>query len=113
MGEDSRSSRDVDWGVLEIDGEQGMRDASGRRGNIPYSGAKRAQREVRCCLRGDGDGDEYRADGPHGKMIEQQHLYGILDRLSDLRLEQLSVKSLPKGTEDGAANSPPMTSPDH
>jgi hypothetical protein len=46
-------------------------------------------------------------------MIEQQHLYGILDRVSGLRLEQLSVKSLPKGTEDGAANSQPMTSLDH
>jgi hypothetical protein len=34
MGEDRRPSRDVSWGVMEIDGEQEMRDASGRRENL-------------------------------------------------------------------------------
>jgi hypothetical protein len=48
-----------------------------------------------------------------GKIIDQPHLYGILDRLSGLGLELLSVECLPKGTEDDAANSPPMTRPEH
>ena len=48
-----------------------------------------------------------------GKIIDQPHLYGILDRLSGLGLELLSVKCLPEGTEDDAANSPPITRPGH
>ena len=48
-----------------------------------------------------------------GKIIDQPHLYGILDRLSGLGLELLSVECLPEGTEDDAANSPPMTKPGH
>jgi len=47
------------------------------------------------------------------EAVEQPHLYGILDRLSGLGLELLSVKCLPEGTEDDAANSPPMTRPGH
>jgi hypothetical protein len=48
-----------------------------------------------------------------GKIIDQSHLYGILDRLSGLGLELLSVECLPEETEDDAANSPPMTRPGH
>ena len=48
-----------------------------------------------------------------GKIIDQPHLYGILDRLSALGLELLSVQCLPEGTEDDAANSPPMSRPGH
>ena len=48
-----------------------------------------------------------------GKIIDQPHLYGILDRLSGLGLELLGVECLPEGTEDDAANSPPMTEPGH
>src|SRR5215212_5602195 len=48
-----------------------------------------------------------------GKIIDQPHLYGILDRLSDLGLELLSVECLSEGTEEDAANSPPMTRPGH
>src|SRR5215212_10060693 len=44
-----------------------MRYAPGRRKSLPDSSAKRAQREVHCCLRGDGDGDKERADGPYGR----------------------------------------------
>jgi hypothetical protein len=32
-----------------------------------------------------------------GKIIDQPHLYGILDRLSSLGLELLSVECLPEG----------------
>jgi hypothetical protein len=46
-----------------------------------------------------------------GKIIDQPHLYGILERVSSLGLELLSVECLPEGTEDDAANSPPMTKP--
>jgi hypothetical protein len=46
-----------------------------------------------------------------GKLIDQPHLYGILERVSGLGLELLSVECLPEGTEDDAANSPPMTKP--
>jgi hypothetical protein len=41
-----------------------------------------------------------------GKIIDQPHLYGILERVSGLGLELLSVECLPEGTEDDAANSP-------
>ena len=46
-----------------------------------------------------------------GKIIDQPHLYSILERVSGLGLELLSVECLPEGTEDDAANSPPMTKP--
>jgi hypothetical protein len=46
-----------------------------------------------------------------GKIIDQPHLYGILDRLSGLGLELLGVECLPEGTEDDAANSPLMVRP--
>ena len=48
-----------------------------------------------------------------GKVIDQPHLYGILNRLSGLGLELLNVECLPEGAEDDAANSPPMTRPGH
>ncbi len=48
-----------------------------------------------------------------GNIIDQPHLYGILDRLGGLGLELLSVECLPEGTEDDATNSPPMTKPGH
>ena len=48
-----------------------------------------------------------------GKLIDQPHLYGILDRLSGLGLELLSVECLPEGTEADTADSPPMTKPGH
>ena len=48
-----------------------------------------------------------------GEIIDQPHLYGILDRLSGLGLELLSVQCLPEGTEDDAANAPPMIRPGH
>jgi hypothetical protein len=35
-----------------------------------------------------------------GKIKDQPHLYGILDRLSGLGLELLSVECLPEGTQD-------------
>ena len=48
-----------------------------------------------------------------GKVIDQPHLHGILDRLCGLGLELLSVECLPEGTKDDAANPPPMTKPGH
>jgi hypothetical protein len=48
-----------------------------------------------------------------GKIIDQPHLYGILDRLSGLGLELLSVECLPEGTPDDAGSSRPMTKPGH
>lgn len=48
-----------------------------------------------------------------GKIIDQPRLYGILNRVSGLGLELLSVECLPEGTEDDAANSPPITKPGH
>ena len=46
-----------------------------------------------------------------GKIIDQPHLYGILDRLSALGLELLSVQCLPGGIPDDAGSLPPMTKP--
>jgi hypothetical protein len=46
-----------------------------------------------------------------GEIIDQPHLYGILDRLSGLGLELLSVQCLPEGSQDDAGSSPPMTKP--
>jgi hypothetical protein len=48
-----------------------------------------------------------------GKVIDQPHLYGILDRLSGLGLELLSVQCLPEATRDEAGSSPPVTRPGH
>ena len=48
-----------------------------------------------------------------GKVIDQPHLYGILDRLSGLGLELLSVQCLPEGTQDDAGSSPSTTKPGH
>jgi hypothetical protein len=48
-----------------------------------------------------------------GKIIDQPHLYGILDRLSGMGLELLSVQCLPEGTRDEAGSSPPVTRPGH
>ncbi len=46
-----------------------------------------------------------------GKIIDQPHLYGILDRLSGMGLELLSVQCLPEGTQKDAGSSPPTTEP--
>ena len=46
-----------------------------------------------------------------GKIIDQPHLYGILDRLSGLGLELLSVQCLPEEAQDDAGSTPPMTKP--
>ena len=48
-----------------------------------------------------------------GKIMDQPHLYGILDRLSGMGLELLSVQCLPEGTQDDAGRSPPVTEPGH
>jgi hypothetical protein len=48
-----------------------------------------------------------------GKIIDQSHLYGILDRLSGLGLELLSVQCLPEGTRDDVGSSPPVTKRGH
>jgi hypothetical protein len=48
-----------------------------------------------------------------GRIIDQPHLYGILDRLSALGLELLSVQCLPDETQDDAGNAPPTTMPGH
>src|SRR5919107_827059 len=40
-----------------------------------------------------------------GEIIDQPHLYGILDRLSGLGLELLSVQCLPEGTREDAGSS--------
>jgi hypothetical protein len=37
-----------------------------------------------------------------GKIIDQPQLYGILDRLSDLGLELVSVQSRPEGIQNEA-----------
>ena len=37
-----------------------------------------------------------------GEIIDQPHLYGILDRINGLGLELLSVHALPEDTHQGA-----------
>ena len=37
-----------------------------------------------------------------GEIIDQPHLYGILDRINGLGLELLSVQALPEDTHQGA-----------
>jgi hypothetical protein len=37
-----------------------------------------------------------------GKIIDQPHLYGILERINGLGLELLSVEALPEGTRSSA-----------
>jgi len=41
-----------------------------------------------------------------GTIIDQPHLYGILERINGLGL--LSVQCLPEGTQDDAGSLPPM-----
>ena len=41
-----------------------------------------------------------------GEIIDQPHLYGILERINGLGL--LSVQCLPEGTQDDAGSLPPM-----
>jgi hypothetical protein len=48
-----------------------------------------------------------------GRIIDQPHLYGILDRLGALGLELLSVQCLPDGTQGDAGSAPPTTKPGH
>ena len=48
-----------------------------------------------------------------GEIIDQPHLYGILDRLSGMGLELLSVQCMPEGTRDDAQRPPPITKPGH
>ena len=48
-----------------------------------------------------------------GKVIDQPHLYGILDRLSGMGLELLSVQCLPERAQDDAGRPPPTTEPGH
>jgi hypothetical protein len=43
-----------------------------------------------------------------GTIIDQPHLYGILERINGLGLELLSVQCLPEGTQDDAGSLPPM-----
>jgi len=44
-----------------------------------------------------------------GEIIDQPHLHGILDRISSLGLELLSVESLPGEPYDNETSSPPTT----
>ena len=44
-----------------------------------------------------------------GKIIDQPQLYGILDRLSGMGLELLSVHCLPEGSRDDTGSLPPAT----
>ena len=66
------------------------------------SGAKRARRQVRPCLRGDGDGDPRRADDPDREVKDQPHLFGILDRINGLGLELLSVQAFSEDAHSSA-----------
>ena len=44
-----------------------------------------------------------------GKSMDQPQLYSILDRLSGLGLELLSVHCLPEGSRDDTGSLPPAT----
>ena len=44
-----------------------------------------------------------------GEIIDQPHLHGILDRISSLGLELLSVECLPREPYDNDASYPPTT----
>ena len=46
-----------------------------------------------------------------GKIVDQPHLYGILERLSGLGLELLDVQCLSEETDVDAATSQPRTGP--
>jgi hypothetical protein len=48
-----------------------------------------------------------------GEIMDQPQLYAILDRLSGMGLELLSVQRLPEGTQEDAGSSPPGTKPGH
>ena len=110
MGEDSRSSRDVSWGQQRVAANRGCgthQDA----GKI-YRIVVRSELSERSAVA--FEGMEMDTKGGNtvliGKVIDQPHLYGILDRLSGLGLELVSVECSPEGrTQDDAENSPPRT----
>ena len=72
------------------------------KGTVYRRGAKRARRQVRPCLRGDGDGDPRRADDPDREVKDQPHLFGILDRINGLGLELLSVQAFSEDAHSSA-----------
>ena len=63
---------------------------------------RRTQRQIRCGLRRmkmeTKDGDTILT----GEVIDQPHLFGILDRTSSLGLELLSVQALPEDAHPSA-----------
>jgi hypothetical protein len=113
MGEDSGSSHDVNWGVTEGNGERGMR--MHRDAGKVYRIVVRSELSERYARA--FEEMEMETDCGltvlTGKIIDQSHLYGILDRLSGLGLELLSVQCLPESTRDDTGGSPPRTKPGH
>jgi hypothetical protein len=110
MGEDSRSSRDVSWRQQRVAANRGctMHQDAGK----VYRIVVRSELSERYAAAFEGMEMETKSGLTvlTGKIIDQPHLYGILDRLSGLGLELVSVECSPEGrTEDDAENSPPMT----
>jgi hypothetical protein len=95
MGEDDPSCFALRSGnVTESDGEQLMRKGTG----TIYRIVVRSELNDRYAVAFEGMEMETQ-DGETvltGEIIDQPHLYGILDRISGLGLELLSVQALPK-----------------
>jgi hypothetical protein len=111
MGEDNGASGGVCWGATgsSVNRECGMHQDAGK----VYRIVVRSELSERYAAAFEGMEMEAN-DGLTvltGNIVDQPHLYGILDRLSGLGLELLDVQCLSEGTEDDVATSPPWTRP--
>ena len=99
MGEDSRSSRDVRWGQQRVAANRGcgMHQDAGK----VYRIVVRSELSERYAAAFEGMEMDTKSGLTvlTGKIIDQPQLYGILDRLSGLGLELVSVQSLPEGIQ--------------
>jgi hypothetical protein len=102
LGEDIRSSRDVSWGQQKVAANRGcgMHQDAGK----VYRIVVRSELSERYAVAFEGMEMETKSGLTvlTGKIIDQPHLYGILDRLSGLGLELVSVQSLPEGIQNEA-----------
>jgi hypothetical protein len=107
MGEDSRSSRDVSWRQQGVAANRGcgMHQDAGK----VYRIVVRSELSERYAAAFEGMEMETKSGLTilTGEVIDQPHLYGILDRISGLGLELVSVESLSEGAQNDVAGLAP------
>ena len=72
------------------------------KGRTVYRIVVRSELDERCAVAFEGMETKHGNTVLTGEIIDQPHLYGILDRINGLGLELLSVHALPEDTHQGA-----------